>query len=65
MAATAERHFTCPRCWQRNSLLVDLSEEGEQRFVADCEVCCNPVEFTVVVNGGHLDSFTAEAAEGD
>jgi len=63
MVAAVERSFLCPRCWERISILVDLSVEGEQRFVEDCEVCCHPIQFTVVATGGDLVDFSAEAAD--
>jgi len=44
-------------------VLIDLSVEGEQRFVEDCEVCCHPIQFTVVATGGDLVDFSAEAAD--
>lgn len=27
-------------------MLLDVSEEGAQTYVEDCEVCCNPIQLT-------------------
>ena len=43
-----ESNFTCPHCWENQLKMVDPSIEF-QRFIEDCEVCCNPIEFTVKV----------------
>ncbi len=58
-----EEFFTCPHCWERVSILVDVSRNGAHRFVEDCEVCCNPLEFYVVVEAQVVESLEAEAAQ--
>jgi transcription elongation factor Elf1 len=56
------RHsFTCPHCGERISMTLDLSS-GSQRYVEDCEVCCNPVEVRFRVEEGTLVSFEVEEA---
>ena len=45
-------------------MLVDISAPGEQTFVQDCEVCCTPIEFTLVVQDGDIRSFSTRAANG-
>lgn len=59
----ARQTFACPYCWERGSLLVDLTVEGKQCFVQDCEVCCNPIEFSVSVEDGKIRRFSAEPAQ--
>lgn len=58
-----ETFFTCPHCWERVSILVDVSLDGTHRFVEDCEVCCNPLDFHVVIEGNAVDSLQAEIAQ--
>lgn len=58
-----ERHFRCPHCWERQTVLLDLSVEGEQQFVQDCAVCCNPIEFGATVEHGELVAFAAADPE--
>ena len=40
---TFEHHFTCPYCGAGISMLLDPSV-GEQEYIEDCEVCCNPIQ---------------------
>ena len=36
----------CPHCWQYFDALVDVSQ-GDQEYVEDCHVCCQPLVLTV------------------
>ncbi len=51
-----EHFFTCPHCWEEISMLVDTSVPC-QKYVEDCEVCCNPMEITVSCEEGELIGF--------
>jgi hypothetical protein len=57
-----ERFFTCPYCWQRISVLLDLSV-AEQAYVEDCEVCCRPIQIRYEVDEGEVTVFEANQAE--
>lgn len=46
-----EHRFTCPHCWERITMLFDLSDTG-QSYVEDCEVCCNPIVLTFTARNG-------------
>ena len=50
--------FTCPHCGERISMMLDPSA-GSQRYVEDCEVCCNPIEISFQVEEGRIVSFEA------
>jgi hypothetical protein len=39
-------------------MLLDLSA-GPQKYIEDCEVCCNPVEISYHADEGGLVSFEA------
>lgn len=41
----------CPYCWETLDLSVDPSVE-DQEYVEDCQVCCQPLLFTVAVPFG-------------
>lgn len=56
-----EYFFTCPYCWQRISMVLDLSV-GEQEYVEDCEVCCRPIHVRYVVADDEVAVFEAEAS---
>ncbi len=55
---TEEHFFDCPHCGERISMVLDLSA-GSQRYVEDCEVCCNPIEIDFEVEEGAIASFRA------
>lgn len=57
-----EHFFQCPHCWEDISMLIDYSVP-RQSYVEDCEVCCNPIQITVSVSEGELESFNAESIE--
>ncbi|MGB6084611.1 CPXCG motif-containing cysteine-rich protein [Moheibacter sp.] len=48
-----EQFFTCPHCWEEISMLIDTSVSF-QKYVEDCEVCCNPIEITATCENGEL-----------
>jgi len=50
--------FSCPHCGERITMLLDLSVE-QQRYIEDCEVCCNPIEISFQAEEGRLVSFKA------
>ncbi|MGD8379974.1 MAG: CPXCG motif-containing cysteine-rich protein [Gammaproteobacteria bacterium] len=50
-----ERSVACPYCGEPFAALLDLSA-GDQRYVEDCPVCCNPIEFSLTVShDGHVE----------
>ncbi|MDG1571914.1 CPXCG motif-containing cysteine-rich protein [Robiginitalea sp. M366] len=55
-----EHFFQCPYCWESISILVDPSA-GDQHYVEDCEVCCNPIDFHMRFASGELIEFQADA----
>lgn len=57
-----ERFFVCPHCWQRISVVLDLSV-GEQRYVEDCEVCCRPILIHYTAQQDQVVEFSAEAGD--
>ena len=54
-----EHAFTCPYCWEEITMLLDLSSDGRQSYVEDCEVCCNPIQVSYEVEEGEMLSFEA------
>ncbi len=58
MNNTEEVFYQCPHCWEEVSILVDTSHDMVQ-YIEDCEVCCNPIEFTVKVSLGQIIDFQA------
>ncbi|ARA95212.1 MAG: CPXCG motif-containing cysteine-rich protein [Bacteroidetes bacterium] len=57
-----EYFFTCPYCWQRISVLLDLSTP-EQTYIEDCEVCCRPIRIRYAAVQDEVVDFAAESIE--
>ncbi|MGD0587122.1 MAG: CPXCG motif-containing cysteine-rich protein [Oryzomonas sp.] len=55
---TRKKVFACPHCGERVSVVLDLSV-GYQRYIEDCEVCCNPIEITYEAEEGVIVAFRA------
>ncbi len=41
----------CPYCGERVELMID-ADDGQQRYVEDCPVCCRPMEISVALDAG-------------
>jgi hypothetical protein len=57
-----EHFFQCPYCLAEISMLVDPSIPS-QKYIEDCEVCCNPIEIKVEIDEGIISSFDASSIE--
>jgi transcription elongation factor Elf1 len=62
IADSMEHFFQCPYCGEEISMVLDLSVP-RQKYVEDCEVCCNPIEVTYSVVDDALSSFAAKVLE--
>lgn len=63
MELELEKRFKCPYCFEKISMLLDLSENGQQSYVEDCEVCCQPIQITFEAHEGELRGFDCEAIQ--
>ena len=61
MELEIEKRFRCPHCGERISMLLDLSEDGAQSYIEDCEVGCKPIQVSFDAGEGQLLSFRADA----
>lgn len=57
-----EHHFTCSYCWENISMLLE-NTLSSQKYIEDCEVCCNPIEITVQFQELELIDFQADSIE--
>ncbi len=57
-----EHFFTCPHCWQKISMILDLTI-ADQSYIEDCEVCCRPIQIGYQSDEFELSEFWAEAVE--
>jgi hypothetical protein len=63
MEMEVEKKFKCPHCFERISMLLDLSEEGEQVYIEDCEVCCQPIQIVYEAHDHKLVRFEAMSTQ--
>ncbi|MGN8158942.1 CPXCG motif-containing cysteine-rich protein [Salinisphaera sp. RV14] len=55
-----EPSLVCPYCGETITIVVDTTA-GNQRYVEDCFVCCQPIVLTIAIdNAGILDHVDAE-----
>jgi hypothetical protein len=47
----------CPWCGEPFDTTVDLTA-GNSQYVEDCQICCQPIVFTVRVCNGALEELT-------
>lgn len=59
-----EKFFKCPYCLEKISMLLDASTDGQQTYVEDCEVCCNPIQITYNVENEKIKGFSHQKAYG-
>jgi hypothetical protein len=55
---TAE--VSCPHCGEIITLFLDLSV-GEQSYIEDCSVCCQPMTVSYSASAGELERVEVEA----
>jgi hypothetical protein len=54
----------CPYCGEPFETLIDLSA-GSANYIEDCQVCCQPIEFTVAVDSaGALETLSTARGDG-
>ena len=57
-----ESYFYCPHCWENQLKMIDPSILN-QTFIEDCETCCNPLEFKILIQDNILLSFDVNSIE--
>ena len=57
-----EHDFACPYCLAPITMLLDPSIP-RQRYVEDCEVCCNPIEIVYAIEDDAVVEFEARSIE--
>ncbi|WP_400077066.1 CPXCG motif-containing cysteine-rich protein [Winogradskyella sp. R77965] len=57
-----EYFFQCPYCWEEISMLVDTSQ-SQQKYIEDCEICCNPIQVSITSVNQEIINFEAENIE--
>ncbi len=49
MSGLEEKQIECPYCGEVLDVLIDCSVP-QQRYIEDCQVCCQPINFDVLVD---------------
>jgi hypothetical protein len=57
-----EHGFDCPYCGESITMLLDPSS-AHQRYVEDCEVCCNPLSVSFRIEEDTVVDFEALSLE--
>jgi len=55
-----EKKFKCPYCFEKISMILDVSINGSQTYIEDCEVCCRPIQVTYNVEDYKLSGFSSK-----
>jgi len=56
------RSISCPYCGEEFETTIDCSA-GEQSYIEDCYVCCQPIEFAIKVDpDGHLTNIEVRSS---
>jgi transcription elongation factor Elf1 len=50
----------CPFCGQSFDLAIETND-GSQRLIVDCEICCRPLEISVECEAGEILSVDVRA----
>lgn len=58
---TVERRIRCPWCAATFEIILDLSA-GDQSYVEDCQVCCQPMQLTFQTDGQQSLALQVERA---
>jgi len=54
-----ELDIQCPYCWEAINVLIDCSVE-KQEYIEDCQVCCRPIIFDVLVDDDGYPTVSVE-----
>ncbi len=63
MQGTQEYFFTCPYCFETISFVLETLH-GPQKYIEDCQVCCNPIEIQYQVTPNEtIESTTIQRVQ--
>ncbi|WP_339701950.1 CPXCG motif-containing cysteine-rich protein [Algoriphagus aquimarinus] len=57
-----EHFFQYSYCLAEITMLIDPSISS-QKYIEDCEICCNPIEIQLEFEAGEAISFEAKSIE--
>jgi transcription elongation factor Elf1 len=56
-----DKRIHCPFCAEPMSIVIDLSA-GDQSYIEDCQVCCQPMQVTFETDQGELLTLSVDRA---
>jgi hypothetical protein len=56
-----DRRIHCPYCAEPMEIVLDLSA-GDQSYIEDCQVCCQPMLVAFETDGGELLALSVDRA---
>jgi len=48
MSLTRAEKIECPYCMTYNDIEIDEVNDINQQLIIDCQICCSPIEITVI-----------------
>jgi transcription elongation factor Elf1 len=56
-----ETSISCPYCGEQLNVTIEIIDES-QEYIEDCQVCCQPITFDIIVafDGSYSISVRAE-----
>ena len=58
-----EKFFKCPYCLEKISMILDISVAGQQLYIEDCEVCCQPIQVQYSSENEKVKGFVANKTQ--
>ncbi len=55
MSLSRAESFECPYCMTVNDIEIDEVNDIGQQQIVDCQICCSPIEVTLLDNGFGLE----------
>ena len=55
--------WTCQYCGEPNSVWIDLTVEGKQDFIEECNICCRPNR--IIISMDEADNIFIESRQYD
>lgn len=55
MSLSRAERFECPYCMTMNDIEIDEANDIGQDQIVDCQICCSPIEVSIIDNGFSLE----------
>jgi transcription elongation factor Elf1 len=55
MSLSRAERFECPYCMTMNDIEIDEVNDIGQDQIVDCQICCAPIEVSIIDNGFGLE----------